>query len=152
MFQRFHAMREEREGGFTLIELLVVILIIAILAAIAIPVFLRQREKGWIGQMESSLKNAATAAESYATGDGDGGYTGLTAPVADPDSGTLADEGWNPTDEVTLTIVDATDTEFCFKAEHSRYDGDEEPMYYTSASGRPLGDVGSCTEADEVTP
>ena len=47
MFQRFHAMKEERDGGFTLIELLVVILIIAILAAIAIPVFLRQREKGW---------------------------------------------------------------------------------------------------------
>ena len=35
MFQRFHAMREEREGGFTLIELLVVVLIIAILAVSA---------------------------------------------------------------------------------------------------------------------
>jgi type IV pilus assembly protein PilA len=146
MFQRFHAMREEREGGFTLIELLVVILIIAILAAIAIPVFLKQREKGWIGQMESSLKNAATAAESYATGDGDGGYVGLTGGEA----GTLANEGWNPTDEVTLDVLDATNTYFCFRATHSRYEGDEEPMYYTSASGRPLGDVGSCTEADDA--
>jgi type IV pilus assembly protein PilA len=150
MFQRFHAMREEREGGFTLIELLVVILIIAILAAIAIPVFLRQREKGWIGQMESSLKNAATAAESYATGDGDGGYTGLTSPVNDPEAGTLADEGWNPTDEVDLTVRDATDTYFCFSVVHDRYDGDQEPMYYTSESGRPVGDVGSCTVADDA--
>ena len=48
MFQRFHEMKERNEAGFTLIELLVVILIIAILAAIAIPVFLRQREKGWV--------------------------------------------------------------------------------------------------------
>ncbi len=75
MFQKFHAMTQKRdERGFTLIELLVVILIIAILAAIAIPVFLAQREKGWASQVESTLKNAATAEESYAT-ENDGAYT-----------------------------------------------------------------------------
>ena len=80
MFQRFHAMKERREGGFTLIELLVVILIIAILAAIAIPVFLNQRKKGWTAQVESALKNAATAEESYATGTG-GAYTSTVASL-----------------------------------------------------------------------
>ena len=53
------------EEGFTLIELLVVIIIIGILAAIAIPVFLNQRKKGYDAAVTSDLKNAATAQETY---------------------------------------------------------------------------------------
>src|SRR3954467_6672036 len=67
MLARIRKAKEEHEGGFTLIELLVVIIIIGILAAIAIPVFLNQRQKGYDAQAKSDLRNAATAEETYMT-------------------------------------------------------------------------------------
>jgi type IV pilus assembly protein PilA len=126
MFQRFHAMKEQREGGFTLIELLVVILIIAILAAIAIPVFLRQREKGWRSQMESALKNAATAQESFLTAN-----TAYTTVVA-----SLSGEGLKTAPDVSLVVSDATGTHYCMRATHTSLTS--VTYWYSSNSGRPV--------------
>jgi len=136
---------QENEKGFTLIELLVVILIIAILAAIAIPVFLRQREKGWISQMESALKNAATAAESYATGPGDGSYTGLDEPK-------LNTEGFKKATTVTPVTVntDATGNKYCVQVSHSKYAGPEEPMAISSDSTTPQ--PGTCVSGVFTAP
>ena len=127
MFQRFHAMKEERDGGFTLIELLVVILIIAILAAIAIPVFLRQREKGWRSQMESAVKNAATAEESFLTSST--AYTTSTASLMD-------DEGLKVAADVTLTIDVDGGKAYCIKATHNNLDATDN-YYYHSEVGQP---------------
>jgi type IV pilus assembly protein PilA len=59
--------RAQDEQGFTLIELLVVVLIIGILAAIAIPSFLNQREKAQDATTKSDARTAQTAMETWYT-------------------------------------------------------------------------------------
>ncbi len=112
------------EGGFTLIELLVVIIIIAILAAIAIPMYLSQRQKGWEANARSDLRNAAVAQESYFT-DNDT-YTTTEA--------NLTAEGFNPSANVTMDYIVGSATRYCMSAVN---DNGGDKFYIDSDDGEP---------------
>jgi type IV pilus assembly protein PilA len=67
MLTRIHKAKEKGDAAFTLIELLVVVAIIGILAAIAIPVFLNQRNSARDASVKSDLNTTAKAIETYYT-------------------------------------------------------------------------------------
>src|ERR1700741_2821257 len=84
--------------GFTLIELLIVGGIIGILAAIAIPKFANTKDKAYVAQMKSDLRNMATYEEQYAADNG-GAYFGGTATMASPL------QGFTPSQNVTVVVT-----------------------------------------------
>lgn len=119
--------RQNGEKGFTLIELLVVIIIIGILAAIAIPAFLNQRQKAWASQVESDLKNAAIAAESYAVGN-NGSY-------ADLNYDKLEENGFNKTEDVEITVSGVSAAGYTLVGKNTNLDATR-TFTYTSDSGK----------------
>ena len=130
---------EQNDKGFTLLELLVVVIIIGILSAIAIPTFLKQREKGWDKAVKSDLRNNALKMEEYLD---DNGTYPTTAALA----------GFKASDTVGVTQIvsgGGLATAFCLQAESTKISAASVSpaptriQHFLSTDGKPA--PGPCT-------
>lgn len=125
--------RSAGDEGFTLIELLVVIVIIGVLAGIAIPVFLNQRQKGYDASSKNDLRNLANFEEIFLN---DTNSYGTIASIQ------AVEPTLSVTSGVTLTVVKYNGVSgYCLSAKHA---GALATWYWDSQSGglQPKGSTG----------
>jgi type IV pilus assembly protein PilA len=138
MPSREAARRQRDDQGFTLIEILVVLIIIGILAAIATPVFLSQRTKGYEASEKSDLRAVAGKVEIFYTdnftylgvpfgaGSGAGNAVAGSGQVVGPGEAVTVSKG----NTITLSVVGAKG--YCLSAANPSA---AQAWYYDSSGG-----------------
>ena len=97
--------RSRNEGGFTLIELLVVIIIIGILLAIAIPSYMKFRDRANKSAAQANVRSSIPAVEAYFADNNS--YSGATLAYLQ----TTYDQGVK-----NIVIQSATATTYCVES------------------------------------
>lgn len=106
---RYNLQRNRDEHGFTMVELLIVVGLIGILTAIAVPMWLNQRQQAWSTAVQSTVSNASTfimdnhrslSAQDAALNDGEFGY--YSQSPSDPVEGGIP--GFVSTENVELYV------------------------------------------------
>ncbi len=97
--------RSDRQGGFTLIELLVVIIIIGILLAIAVPSYMKFRDRANKSAAQANVRASIPGAEAYYADNNT--YANMTLTVLQ----TSYDAGIKD-----INVVTATTTTYCIEA------------------------------------
>jgi prepilin-type N-terminal cleavage/methylation domain-containing protein len=71
----------KRHGGFTLVEIMIVVAIIALLAAIAVPGFLRARKRSQASRVLNDLRLIDAAVDQYAIENNRTSGSTITVPM-----------------------------------------------------------------------
>lgn len=116
-------------AGAGMIEVLTVAVIVAVLAAVAVPLFVRQKDDGYRAQTRAALKEAATAMESFST-QHDGSYEGATIERLKADEGLRYAQGL----ELSLPAAALTAESYCIEASHPELG---ESWHYSSSGREP---------------
>ena len=130
MIARMRKATEEKDQGFTLVELLVVIIIIGILAAIAVPMFLSQRDKA---QDAATKADVSTLGKEYATWFIDNTTCPTFAQGADKYSLSGTDVS-NVSDNVNVTVACTSATDWTITGTNS-FSSNTKTFTYSAAAG-----------------